>query len=188
MAYAGPPQEGAAVVAPFRALADPLVDMVSPMRYPAMFPPADPSYRPQAIGRTMFVDTVDDGVAETILKHVVESDAPMRAAQLRALGGAMARVPAGATAFAHRSSRFMVNVVTFYQSEADRPVRQAWVDSLWEALRQNDSGAYVGFLNDEGPERVRAAYPGSTWDRLTRVKRVYDPSNLFRRNQNIPPN
>jgi hypothetical protein len=57
-------------------------------------------------------------------------------------------------------------VATFYLGEADKPTRQAWVDSFAEALRQNDSGAYVGFLNDEGADRVRAAYPGSTWDRL----------------------
>jgi FAD/FMN-containing dehydrogenase len=81
----------------------------------------------------------------------------------------------------------MVNVATFYLGEADKPTRQAWVDSFAEALRQNDSGAYVGFLNDEGADRVRAAYPGSTWDRLARVKRAYDPGNLFRLNQNIPP-
>ena len=48
-------------------------------------------------------------------------------------------------------------------------------------------GVYVNFLSDEGPERVREAYPGATWDRLVEVKRRYDPDNLFRRNQNIPP-
>jgi FAD/FMN-containing dehydrogenase len=55
------------------------------------------------------------------------------------------------------------------------------------ALRQADRGAYVNFLADEGEERIRAAYPGATWDRLAAVKRRYDPANLFRLNQNIPP-
>ena len=55
------------------------------------------------------------------------------------------------------------------------------------ALRQGDGGAYVGFLGDEGEARVREAYPGSTWERLAAVKGRYDPSNLFRLNQNIPP-
>jgi FAD/FMN-containing dehydrogenase len=55
------------------------------------------------------------------------------------------------------------------------------------ALYQGESGVYVGFLGDEGEERVRAAYPGTTWDRLTAVKARYDPENLFRLNQNIPP-
>jgi FAD/FMN-containing dehydrogenase len=58
---------------------------------------------------------------------------------------------------------------------------------LAAALHQGDDGAYVNFLGDEGPERVRQAYPGPTWDRLVEVKRRYDPDNLFRRNQNIPP-
>ena len=55
------------------------------------------------------------------------------------------------------------------------------------ALRQEETGAYSNFLTDEGPERVRAAYPGATWERLARIKRQYDPANLFRLNQNIAP-
>ncbi len=55
------------------------------------------------------------------------------------------------------------------------------------ALRQGDDGAYVNFLTDEGEARVRAAYPGATWERLRAVKATYDPTNLFRSNQNIPP-
>jgi FAD/FMN-containing dehydrogenase len=187
VAYAGPAEQGNAVLAPFRALATPIADMVSPIRYPAMFPPEDESYHPTAISKTMFLDTVDESTVDTIFQYLNASDAPMRAAQLRALGGAMARVPAGATAFAHRDSKVMLNVATFYLGEDDRPTRQAWVDEFSKAVRQKDSGAYVGFLNDEGPERVRAAYPGSTWERLAEVKRRYDPANLFRLNQNIPP-
>ena len=61
------------------------------------------------------------------------------------------------------------------------------MEALAVTLRQRDSGAYVGFLADEGEERVRAAYPGATWDRLRAVKARYDPTNLFRLNQNIPP-
>jgi FAD/FMN-containing dehydrogenase len=55
------------------------------------------------------------------------------------------------------------------------------------ALHQGDAGAYVNFLGNEGDARVRAAYPGTTWDRLVAIKRRYDPTNLFRLNQNIPP-
>jgi FAD/FMN-containing dehydrogenase len=99
----------------------------------------------------------------------------------------MARVPADATAFAHRSSRIMVNLAAFYDGPSDRRIRQAWVDDFAAALHQGDSGVYVNFLGDEGPDQVRHAYPGPTWDRLVEVKRRYDPGNLFRRNQNIPP-
>jgi hypothetical protein len=126
-------------------------------------------------------------MADTIMEQLQASDAPVRVVQLRALGGAMARVPVEATAFAHRHSRIMANVAAFYEGPADRDRRQAWVDGAAAALQQGDEGAYVNFLADEGPERVRRAYPGSTWDRLVEVKRRYDPDNLFRRNQNIPP-
>jgi hypothetical protein len=113
--------------------------------------------------------------------------ATMRVAQLRVLGGAMARVPVEATAFAHRGRRIMANVAAFYEGPEDQAVREAWVTDFTAALRQGDPGAYVGFLGDESPERVRDAYPGSTWDRLAAIKRRYDPANLFRLNQNIPP-
>jgi len=111
----------------------------------------------------------------------------MRVTQLRVLGGAMARVPDDATAFAHRSSRIMVNVAAFYEGPDDKAVRKAWVDGFCADLEQEDTGAYVNFLSDEGEERVRAAYPGETWDRLAAIKARYDPTNLFRLNQNIPP-
>jgi FAD/FMN-containing dehydrogenase len=81
----------------------------------------------------------------------------------------------------------MVNVAAFYEGEADRPRRRAWVTRLVDDLHQGEDGAYVNFLVDEGPDRVRAAYPGATWDRLRAIKAEYDPTNLFRLNQNIPP-
>jgi FAD/FMN-containing dehydrogenase len=135
----------------------------------------------------MFVDRIDLPVAETIVEHLRASDAAMRVAQLRVLGGAMARVPAEATAFAHRGSRIMVNVASFYEVPEDKDLRAAWVERFAAALQQDDRGAYVNFLVDEGEERIRAAYPGSTWDRLAEIKARYDPTNLFRLNQNIPP-
>jgi FAD/FMN-containing dehydrogenase len=160
--------------------------MLQPMPYSGMFPPEEEEYHPTAVARTMFVDTVDREVAGTIMEHLGASDAPIRVAQLRVLGGAMARVPVEATAYAHRHRRIMVNIAAFYDGPDDKVRRQAWVDGFAAAIHQGD-GAYVNFLADEGPERVREAYPGPTWDRLVEVKRRYDPHNLFRRNQNIPP-
>jgi FAD/FMN-containing dehydrogenase len=176
------------VLAPFRALGTPIVDMVKPMPYPEIYPPEDPDYHPLAISRNLFMKHVDRDVAEVMLDHLRTSDATLRAVQLRPLGGAYARVPVDATAYAHRSSPIMVNVAAFHDgSEADSAKRGAWVEELSRALNQGDDGAYVNFLADEGPERVRAAYPGTTWDRLVEVKRRYDPTNLFRLNQNVPP-
>jgi FAD/FMN-containing dehydrogenase len=187
MCYAGETEAGQRALAPFRALAAPIADMVRPIKYPEIYPPEDESYHPTALTHTMFIDAVDQGVAETIMKHLEASDASMRVAQLRVLGGAMARVPADATAFAHRASKIMVNVASFYEGPEDKVIRQSWVDDLAAALRQRDNGAYVNFLVDEGEARIREAYPGPTWDRLAAIKARYDPTNLFRLNQNIPP-
>jgi FAD binding domain-containing protein/berberine-like enzyme len=183
--YAGEAEAGAAAIAPFRAAATPLADLVRPIRYPEMFPPDDPSFHPTAAAKTMFIDHVDRPVAETILAFLRRSDASLRVAQIRVLGGAMARVANDATAFAHRQSRILVNVAAFYQGPEDRPVREAWVQQFASAIDQGDRGAYVGFLLDEGEARVRAAYPGATWDRLAAVKAKYDPDNVFKRNQNV---
>jgi FAD/FMN-containing dehydrogenase len=174
-------------VAPLRALAEPIADLVHPMPYPQIYPPEEEGFHPTAVGHTMFIDRVDRDAAATILGHLGASDAAMRVAQLRVLGGAMARVPVAATAFAHRASRIMVNLAAFYDGPADRAARQGWVDRFAAALQQDDHGAYVNFLTEEGPDRVRQAYPGSTWERLAAVKRRWDPTNLFHRNQNIPP-
>lgn len=187
LAYAGDAEAGAEVLAPFRALATPLADMIRPMPYAGLFPPEDDSYHPTAVSHTMFMDSVSGAEAETIFRFLSESDASIRVAQLRVLGGAMARVPVDATAFAHRQSRIMTNVAAFYNGPEDRAVREAWVAEFAKALQQKDSGAYVGFLGDEGADRVRQAYPGQTWERLAKVKRTYDPANFFHLNQNITP-
>jgi len=187
LAYAGAVQDGERAVAPFRALATPIADLVRPMAYPEIYPPEQADFHPTAVARTMFVDTVDRQVAETIVEHLQASDAAMRAVQLRVLGGAMARVPAQATAFAHRDRPIMANVAAFSERPQNQPVREAWVADFAAALRQGEADAYVGFLGDEGEARVRDAYPGPTWDRLAAVKRRYDPTNLFRLNQNILP-
>jgi FAD/FMN-containing dehydrogenase len=187
MVYAGPPEAAQPVLDRFRALATPIADMLQPMPYSGMFPPEEQDGHPTAVAHTMFVDRIDRDVATTIMEHLGASDAAVRVAQLRVLGGAMARVPVEATAFAHRHSAIMVNLAAFYDGPADRAVRQAWVDRFAAALQQDDHGAYVNFVGDEGPARVRQAYPGPTWERLAAVKRRWDPTNLFHRNQNIPP-
>ncbi len=188
MAYAGETTAGERAVAPFRALATPLADLLQEQPYPAMYPPEpEGEYHPTAVSRTMMVDRIDHGVAETMMEFLTASDADMRVAQVRVLGGEMARIPADATAYAHRTSPIMINVATFYEGDDDKPVREAWVAEFCAALHQGDTGAYVNFLGDEGVTRVRAAYPGGTWDRLVEIKGRYDPTNLFRLNQNIPP-
>jgi FAD/FMN-containing dehydrogenase len=184
--WSGPADEADAALAPLRAVAAPLADLLRPMSYPEMYPPEDPDYHPLAVARTLFMDSVDGDDARTIIDRLEACDAPMRAVQLRALGGAMARVPADATAFAHRDRAILGNVAAFYSGPDDRAARTAWVEETTALLRDGEA-AYVNFLADEGPSRVHDAYPPATYARLAAVKTRVDPGNLFRRNQNVVP-
>jgi FAD binding domain/Berberine and berberine like len=183
LCYAGPAEDADRVLAPFRTLAEPIADTVDRIPYPGMYGPEPEDYHPTVAFRNVFADDVDPTL---IVERLLSAEAPMRVTQLRVLGGAIDRVPRDATAYAHRGARIMANVVAFYEDPAEALARQAWVDDLAGELKAGD-GAYTNFLGDEGPERVRSAYPGATWDRLREVKRRYDPENLFRSNQNIPP-
>jgi FAD/FMN-containing dehydrogenase len=186
MAFAGPEAEAEAALRPFRALAAPIADMVKPSPYTAMFPP-EADYHPTVAINTMYMNRFAAKDGEAVVDRLANSTAPMRVAQIRVLGGAASRVADDATAYAHRTSAIMVNLVAICGSPEDRPVQEAWVADFGAALAQEDRGAYVNFLADEPPARVRAAYPGATWDRLRAIKRRYDPTNLFRLNHNIPP-
>jgi FAD binding domain-containing protein/berberine-like enzyme len=187
MAYAGDGEQGQEVVNRFRALATPIADLIRPMSYPEIYAPEQEDYHPVAVQKTMFVNGVGPAKAETIVERIGSSTATMAVAQLRVLGGAMARVPNDATAFAHRESRMMANIVALYDGPGERAEQAAWVDDLSGRLEDGDSGAYVGFLGGDGEDRVRAAYPGATYERLAKVKATYDPDNVFRHNQNIKP-
>ena len=187
MVYAGDIEAGQRAVAPFRALATPIADMVRPIHYPEMYPPEQAGFHPIAASRTMFIDTIDQHVADVVFEHLRTASAPIVALQLRVLGGAMARIPNDATAFAHRQRRLMANIGVLFFNPAEAAQYEAWVADFAVALRQGDFAAYVNFLGNDGKDRIRDAYPGATWDRLTAIKAKYDPTNLFRLNQNIPP-
>ena len=187
MVYAGDIEVGEQVISKFRSIATPYADMIRPMTYSEMFPPEEGGYHPLAVGRTMFIDHVTRSEAEMILNRLQSSSASMAVTQLRVLGGAMSRVPADATAFAHRNSRIMVNLAALYYKPDEKEIHEAWVTKFAAALRQSDDGAYVNFLADVDEAQVRAAYPNGTWERLAAIKAHYDPENFFHLNQNIPP-
>ena len=187
LAYAGDVQAGEHALGPLRALATPIADLVRPMPYPALFEGGEPERGQAAAARTTFADRFDGRAAAAIVDAIERSTAPRAVAQLRVLGGAMARVPADATAFAHRDRRIMATVVAMYHRADERAGHEAWAAALADELRDGGDGAYAGFLGDEGPARVRAAYPGDHWDRLAAIKSAYDPENVFRLNQNVPP-
>lgn len=184
--YAGGIEEGERIMAPFRKLAKPITDMIRPMKYPEMYEGDGPHPAGAAV-RTLFIDVVDHSTAGVIMDQLRSSTGAMAVAQIRVLGGAMARVPADATAFAHRGRRIMVNVAALYERREEASLHDGWAERFAGALRQGEPAAYVNFLGEEGPARIREAYPGATWDRLAAIKKRYDPDNFFRSNQNIPP-
>jgi len=186
--YAGDVNAGQRAVAPLRALATPLVDAIKPMSYPQMYEEeGGPPDRPKVVVRSAFLDDVDDRTAKTIVEQVRSAPPPMAMAQVRVLGGAMARVPVDATAFPHRDRRMVITMGALHMGPGDLAPQEAWVDDFVSALRPAASGAFVNFMGAEGDARVREAYPGATYERLAAVKRRYDPTNLFRLNQNIAP-
>jgi FAD/FMN-containing dehydrogenase len=187
MVFAGDAEAGARAIAPIRALATPLADMVRPIRYREMYEVPEGPRPGFDAGTNMLVDAFVPGAAEAILEHLETSTAPLAAAQLRVLGGAMARVPDDATAFGHRGAKMMLNLAALYQDPNERPEHEAWVRSLATALSDGTSAAYVGFLGADGDRGVRRAYPPATLERLADVKRRYDPDNLFRVNLNVQP-
>ena len=179
---------GQAALAPFRALAAPLADAAFPMPYPGIYDFTAEGGKPSAgVLRSVILDGIDDEAVDTILARTSAPSSRLAMTQIRVLGGAMARVPADATAFAHRDARVMVTLITGMEDPAEAPVHTAWTQAYYEELAPKASGVYSNFLASEGDARVREAYPAATYERLAEVKRAYDPTNLFRLNQNIVP-
>jgi FAD/FMN-containing dehydrogenase len=188
LAYAGDLDAGQHAIAPLRALATPLADAIMPMPYQDMYAGAGPdSARIRMATRSMFLDELDEHAESMVFDRVQARPSPMSAVQIRVLGGAMARFPADATAFAHRDRRLMVTFASGYQDPAQAAAHEAWVADSQATLRPVSRGVHVSFLGDEGVARVHEAYPGPTYKRLAAIKRRYDPANLFRVNQNITP-
>jgi len=179
--------EAASLLEPFRSIAKPIADLVQPIPYANIYPPEDDSYHPLAVSRNLFMDGFDLDVARGVLDRLNRSDASLRACQIRVYGGAVSRVPNDATAYAHRDRRIMVNIAAFYEGDQDKAAKAAWVDEFADWLSGGDPAAYVNFVGDEGEAKVRAAYPHGAYERLAAIKRRYDPDNVFRGNQNIPP-
>ncbi|HEX2883480.1 MAG TPA: FAD-binding oxidoreductase [Candidatus Limnocylindria bacterium] len=185
--YAGEADEGQAAIAPFRAVATPYGEGVMPMPYPGIYQFTAEGEQPHpSTTRSLFMDVLDDASVDAILEAYAAAP-PASMIQLRVLGGAMGRVPAGATAFAHRGAAVQVVIINAFPAPELVDGATAWNRSLFAALEPKGNGVYANFLEDEGEERIRQAYPNGTFERLAQVKRRYDPRNIFHRNQNIRP-
>jgi FAD/FMN-containing dehydrogenase len=187
--WTGSVAEGEQALAPLRALATPIADVVSPIPYPNIYQFTAHQAAPQCVSiRSMFADGLSDAALDAVLAAMGHATSPFSLVQFRGLGGALARVGKDATAFAHRDKRYLVAIIGLWLDAAEDAARHsAWTESLWQTIRTEGSGVYVNFLEEEGAGRVRDAYPPATFARLLEIKRMYDPQNMFRFNQNIPP-
>ena len=186
--YDGDPESGQKALEPFRALATPMAELVAPMPYVGIYDLVKAAeQRAPSTHRSLFLDRLDDDAVDAILERMSQPSSSAAMTQIRILGGQMARVPSHATAFAYRDAKVMVVLITPFEDPAEAPVHAAWTHEFYEALRPRSTGAYANFLEDEGEHRVREAYPAPTYRRLAEIKRRYDPTNLFRLNQNIAP-
>lgn len=187
--YAGPPDDGERAIEPLRRFGPPLVDTLGPMPYVAVqgtigqgFPAGRLNYWKSCLLREIADETI-----EALVDHVGRIPSPMSAVAIADCHGAYGRVAASDTAYAHRDAPFDLVILSSWTDPAASERNVAWTRALYDAVRPYGAGVYVNDLDrDEAPDRVRLAY-GENYDRLASLKRRYDPTNLFRMNQNIPP-
>jgi FAD/FMN-containing dehydrogenase len=187
MAYAGPNAAAQEALAPFRTLATPVADLVQPGPYSMMYPPEQDGVTPAVSVRTMFRQEFGIEEATRVLDAIAWGEAPMRVAQIRVLGGAAARVPADATAYAHRDARMLIGFLAMDGNAGAAAHHDRWAERSVASLGGAGQGTYVNFLAEEGPDMLQRTYPPATWNKLRQVKRRYDPDNVFHLNHNIPP-
>jgi len=187
--YAGPIEDGERVVRPLKEFGSPVLDLCQPKAYLAhqqMFDPSFPhgwSYYVRACD----VAELSDDVIDIVVEHGRRITSPISSIALWQMGGAVARVDDGATAFNGRQAGFTFNINGNSQTADGFDAERQWARDYWSALEPHHTSVYVNFLMEEGEERVRQAYGADKYDRLKALKRSYDPTNFFRLNQNIKP-
>jgi FAD/FMN-containing dehydrogenase len=187
--WAGPIDEGENAMKPFRDVAPVVAEMVGPMPYPALNSAFDPIF-PKGIRsywKGLFVKDLTDAAIEAHLAHGSQVPEVSATMHLYPINGACHRVGAQDTAFAYRDATFAPVIVAAWENPADDAERIQWVRDYYEALApHSEPGGYVNFMADDDGSRVHDNYR-QNYQRLTEVKRTYDPDNLFHLNQNIPP-
>lgn len=185
--YAGPVEQGEEAIRPLKEFGPPVMDMMGPLPYMALQQANDPTAPAglQSYFKAAFLQDLSDEAIDAMIEYAAQATSPLSAVHIHQLGGAMNRVAAGDTAFAHRDSGFVVNIISMWPTPVDNDRHIDWARGLFAALQPYAHGAYINFLGDEGQERIRSAY-GPNYERLVALKNKYDPTNLFRLNQNIP--
>jgi FAD/FMN-containing dehydrogenase len=189
VAYAGPVEKGMRVLEPLKRFAAPALDAAGPMPYLALQTMLDAGV-PHGLhnyNRAEWLHELSDDAIKTLVDHVERISSPLSQVILARMGGAVAGVPADATAFPHRQARNLLWLISAWRADEDAEAHMRWAHELRDALQPYTAGGvYVNALGDESAERVRSAY-GSNWQRLTEIKRQYDPDNVFHNNANIQP-
>jgi FAD/FMN-containing dehydrogenase len=191
--YNGAIEEGERVLKPLREFGPPLADTISPMPYvqvQRMMDDAFPAGR-QNYWKSNFLKGLDPEAIHVIVDHVARAPSPYSAVAIEQFSGAVNRVRMDATAFNHRNARYNLLIVGIWLDPAAKANNVRWVRDLWGAMAPYSSGGvYVNYLGqeaDEGADRVKSAYGAEKHARLVALKEKYDPTNLFRLNQNIKP-
>jgi FAD/FMN-containing dehydrogenase len=184
----GPVDEGAALVARVREVAEPIVDLLGPMPYSAIQTLLDPLW-PKGIHayfKATNLQRLDDDLIDRLCKIHHAAPGPQCEIHVQQMGGAVGRVAEGATAFPERGMPFVLNAITGWHDPAAGRAHAEWARGVVAAAGSASTGrAYVNFLGDA--EGARSAYGAETYARLASLKREYDPTNLFRLNHNIEP-
>ena len=190
--YAGDPRTGAAIVQPLRQLAEPLLDLSGIQSYVEMqsaFDALAPAHIQRYYWKSLNARELTDDLMDRIIAHGRTRPSPQILFVIRHLGGAMGRVPAEATAFGDRSAQYNISIDSTWVDPAEDELNINWTRMVWDDLRHySDGGVYLNFpgFQEEGQALMRAQF-GRNYERLVALKQQYDPTNLFRLNQNIAP-
>jgi FAD/FMN-containing dehydrogenase len=187
--YAGPVEDGAQILRPLKSFGRPLLDLCEPKPYlvhQSMFDASFPHGWWYYI-RSCDIAELNDDVIDIIAEHGRRIVSPITSVALWQMSGAVARIGRSETAFNGRTAGFTFNINGNSKTADGFDAEREWARAYWSALSPFHTSAYVNFLMDEGPERIRQAYGEAKYNRLKTLKRAYDPQNFFRLNQNIPP-
>jgi FAD/FMN-containing dehydrogenase len=188
--HTGAPEEAERAWRPLRELGEPVADLIGPIPYVAMQSLIDPLWGPGAHSymKAGFMGGLDDAAIDTLVAKHQGATSAKSEIHVHHVGGAVARVPSEATAFGERDAPFLLNVIASTPGPDGYEEAVTWAQALHAGLEPTlTGGAYVNFLSDEGQDRVRAAFGAENYARLTALKDQYDPTNLFRLNQNVRP-
>jgi FAD/FMN-containing dehydrogenase len=187
--YAGRISDGEKELEPLRAFGDPIADVIGPSPYLGFQQAFDPLLTPglRNYWKSHDFRELKDEALDTLIRFAGDLPSPQTEIFVGQLGGATNRVAPDATAYRHRDVEFVMNVHGRWEKPEDDDRCIAWCRELFQTMTPySTGGVYVNFMTEEEEQRVRAAY-GDSYDRLVELKKKYDPSNLFRLNQNIPP-